>query len=59
MINQNLRVMPDLVLAEPYSNRDQQVNHGCNLKWKLGDKRNKLLSVSAVFRGKRIAKPSE
>ncbi len=32
----NSELLLRIVLAERPLNPDQQINHGCNLKWKLG-----------------------
>ncbi|MGF1491270.1 MAG: hypothetical protein ACFBSC_02215 [Microcoleaceae cyanobacterium] len=37
--------------AKRLLNPDQQVNFGCNLKWKLGRNRNDSLFTTVLFRG--------
>lgn len=57
MTRRNLRLLPTSVIANS-ANSERQVNYGCNLKWKLGDRSSDSLSVAASFRSKRTSKPS-
>ncbi|WP_426590739.1 hypothetical protein [Dapis sp. BLCC M229] len=36
-------------------NPDQNVNHGCNLKWKLDEKKEEQLSTIEVWRTRKIS----
>lgn len=56
MTRRNLRLLPPSVIANS-ANWERQVNYGCNLKWKLGDRESHLLCVAAI-RSKRTSKPS-
>lgn len=48
--------MLDPIITKPPLNPDQNVNHGCNLKWKFGEKLEDQIPTIEVWRGKIISK---
>lgn len=47
----DLTTMLDAILKFQPLNPNQNVNHGCNLKWKLADKKEYQLSSIEIWRG--------
>ncbi len=45
----NSELLLEMVLAERPLNPDQQINHGCNLKWKLGQDEADLVFIHLLI----------
>jgi hypothetical protein len=49
VINIYSELLLKIALAERPLNPDQQINHGCNLKWKLGQDEEDLFLVDLLI----------
>lgn len=48
--------MLDTKITEPPLNPDRNVNHGCNLKWKFGERHAAQIPTIEIWRSQTISK---
>jgi hypothetical protein len=58
MIDEKFRIAIRMDITTKPLNPDQQINHGCNLKWKPTDQTDYCLATTALMRRKIGGKPS-
>ncbi|MBD2305528.1 hypothetical protein H6G17_08370 [Chroococcidiopsis sp. FACHB-1243] len=53
-----MQYKPNVELDLSPLNSEQNVNYGCNLKWKPGDEKGGSIAIAAIFMSKNTSKPS-